>query len=56
MAAVMDTHGFEGYTTQVQGEPLGVIGVISRNSAGETVRRHALGQALHYGRIRNGHH
>ena len=30
-------NGFlEDYTTQVRGEPLGVVGVISRNAAGET--------------------
>ena len=30
-------NGFlEDYTTQVRGEPLGVVGVITRNAAGET--------------------
>ena len=30
-------NGFlEDYTTQVRGEPLGVIGVVTRNAAGET--------------------
>ena len=32
-----DDNGFiEEYTTQVRGEPLGVVGVITRNAAGET--------------------
>lgn len=32
-----DDNGFiEEYTTQVSGEPLGVVGVITRNAAGET--------------------
>jgi hypothetical protein len=30
-------NGFlEDYTTQVRGEPLGVVGVVTRNAAGET--------------------